>query len=300
MTDIRFDDRSGGRSSGAGQRPGSLSETDTCDAEAPSAPKDVLATVARAIQREVVPRLLVATRGRADERGGTHVAVAVSAADIEEFTQLVMAHDRRAASAFVEVLRDKGLPVSDVLLDLLAPAARLLGDLWMRDRCSFADVSLGLVRLQQIMRDITTPVRRTDHGDGRSRHALLFHFPREQHRFGLTLVQEMFLSSGWQVTTVAPASVEEATEVVRDAWFDVLGVSLGNDDLLNDLTSAISTWRRWSRNQALAVLVGGAAFLDHPERSGEVGADASAPNAKEAVKIAEDLVGVGMRTPRGN
>lgn len=300
MTDIRFDDRSGGRSSGAGQRPSSRSETDHCIAEVPAAPKDVLATVARAIQREVVPRLLVATRGRAEERGVSHGRVEVTAADIEEFTQLVMAHDRRAASAFIEALRDKGMPVSDVLLDLLAPAARLLGDLWMRDRCSFADVSLGLVRLQQIMRDITAPVRRVDHGDGRARHALLFHFPREQHRFGLSLVQEMFLSSGWQVTTVAPASVEEATEVLRDSWFDVLGISLGNDDLLNDLTSAISTWRRWSRNQALAVLVGGAAFLDHPERSGEVGADASAPNAKEAVKIAEDLVGVGMRTPRGN
>ncbi len=300
MTDIRFDDRSSGRSSGAGQRPGSRSDTEPCVAERKTEPKDVLATVARAIQREVVPRLLVATRGRAEERGGGLGNVTVTAADIEDFTQLVMAHDRRAAGAFIEALRERGLPVSDVLLDLLAPSARLLGDLWLRDRCSFADVSLGLVRLQHIMRDITGSGRRVEPGDGRTRHALLFHFPREQHRFGLSLVQEMFLCSGWQVTLVAPASVEEATEVVRDSWFDVLGVSLGNDDLLNDLTSAISTWRRGSRNQALAVLVGGPAFLDHPERSGEVGADASAPNAREAVKIAEHLVGVGMRSPRGN
>ncbi len=90
----------------------------------------------------------------------------MTAADIEDFTQLVMAHDRRAASAFVEALRDRGLPVSDVLLDLLAPAARLLGDLWLRDRCSFTDVSLGLVRLQHLMRDITGPAGGSNRATG--------------------------------------------------------------------------------------------------------------------------------------
>ena len=47
-----------------------------------------------------------------------------------------------------------GLPVERVLLDLLAPSARLMGEMWTADQVSFVDVTLGLSRIQQMLRQL--------------------------------------------------------------------------------------------------------------------------------------------------
>ena len=40
------------------------------------------------------------------------------------------------------------------MVDLLAPAARLLGEYWEDDRCDFVDVTMGLWRLQEVVHEI--------------------------------------------------------------------------------------------------------------------------------------------------
>jgi hypothetical protein len=47
-----------------------------------------------------------------------------------------------------------------VFIDLLAPSARRLGQHWEDDDCDFVDVTMGLWRLQEVMREVTMRFRR--------------------------------------------------------------------------------------------------------------------------------------------
>lgn len=299
MTDMRYDDRQNGWSSGTGaSAPG--------DARAKNGNGQIavddrlLVTIAKTIQYEVVPRLLMATRGKETDGAEPPPAEPVFPSEVDEFVSTVMFHDIHVAQAQIQALRDRGLKSADIFLGLLAPAARRLGDMWLLDRCSFAEVTLGLIRLQNIMRTMAPPAQMQELRDEQDRHVLLTSYPNEQHAFGITLVGQLFTEAGWRVTLMTPTRMTQVIDRLASEWFDLVGISLSNDDLIEKLTSAISQMRRRSRNRSIGVLVGGATFNGNSERYALVGANASASDGREAVKIAEGLVGLVPRSHAGN
>jgi MerR family transcriptional regulator, light-induced transcriptional regulator len=204
----------------------------------------------------------------------------------------VMSTDVQVAFVTVRALQDRGVPSATIFLSLLAPTARRLGDMWLSDQCSFADVTMGLVRLQQIMRGLSASVPRLTHRSHRQPSILLMRYANEQHTLGLSVVREMFQDAGWRTDLVTISRSDEAGQLLEDEWYDVVGVSLSNDDLLGPLASAISLLRRRSQNQAISVLVGGAAFNGQPGRGALVGADGAPEDGREAVRLANVLTGM--------
>ncbi|WP_163591271.1 cobalamin-dependent protein, partial [Klebsiella pneumoniae] len=79
------------------------------------------------------------------------------------------------------------------------------------------------------------------------------------------------------------AANEDVVSQVRDGWFDVVGLSLACEVLVPRMTEMIAGIRRHSRNPALRVIVGGPVFLADPGRVGQVRADATAHDARQAV-----------------
>lgn len=55
--------------------------------------------------------------------------------------------DNSEAIVFIEDMMDRGLLVERVMLGILAPSARLMGDMWTADLVSFVDVTLGLSKI---------------------------------------------------------------------------------------------------------------------------------------------------------
>lgn len=300
MTDIRYDDSPNGWSSGSSNG-SSAGEARLNNTDRQAVVDDrLLVTIARTIQYEVVPRLLMATRNKDPDGAPLAVAQAIAQPEVDEFVSAVMFHDVHVALDQIQGLRDRGLKSADIFLGLLAPAARRLGDLWLLDRCSFAEVTMGLVRLQNIMRTVAPPPRMQDLREQRERRVLLTVYPNEQHAFGITLVGQLFTEAGWRVTQMTPTRIGQVTERLSSEWFDLVGISLSNDDLIQKLTSAISQMRRKSRNRSIGVLVGGATFSGNPDLYATVGANASASDGREAVQIAEGLMGTASQSHAGN
>lgn len=299
MTDIRYDDRQNGWSSGSAPGASAPGEARAKAGNGQAVVDDrLLVTIAKTIQYEVVPRLLMATRGK--EGVDPSPPDTIAPTEVDDFVSTVMFHDIHVALAQIQALRERGLKSPDIFLGLLAPAARRLGDLWLLDRCSFAEVTMGLVRLQNIMRAVAPPPQMQDLRDEPDRHVLLTVYPNEQHAFGITLVAQLFTEAGWRVTLMTPTRIKQGIDRLSLEWFDLVGISLSNDDLIDKLTSAISQMRRRSRNRSIGVLVGGATFNGDPDRYALVGANASASDGREAVKIAEGLVGLAPRSHTGN
>jgi methanogenic corrinoid protein MtbC1 len=300
MTDIRYGDSRNGWSSGSstGTSPAGEARLKTNSGQVVVDDR-LLVTIARTIQYEVVPRLLMATRHK-EPGGASSASEAIAPQELDEFVSAVMFHDIHVALTQIEALRDRGLKSADIFLGLLAPAARRLGDLWLLDRCSFAEVTMGLVRLQNIMRAVAPPPRTQDPRGERERRVLLTVYPNEQHAFGITLVGQLFTEAGWSVTLMTPTRMAEVTQRLSSEWFDLVGISLSNDSLIEKLTSAISQMRRKSRNRLIGVLVGGATFNGNPDLYATVGANASASDGREAVLIAEGLMGAASHPHAGN
>ena len=242
-----------------------------------------MSQLARTIELEIIPRLMPAHRVAAEPAWRPAVLPrAVTEADIHQFAKLVLSHEEDVAVASVQTFLARGVSIERTFLDLLAPTARYLGHLWDEDLCNFTDVTVGLGRLQRVLRELSPALGLGVEHPAQGRRVLLLPSPGEQHTFGLVMVGEFFSRAGWNVTGGAE-------------WFDVLGFSLGAEVHLKALAGVISAVRDASCNRELAILVGGPIFASHPEFVGLVGADGMAADGREAPTLAEGLIAKATR-----
>jgi methanogenic corrinoid protein MtbC1 len=262
----------------------------------PDPAEQSLGQLTHAIEAEIIPRLLLARRALAPmQNEARRERESLGTDDVSEFSRLVLAHDVGVATAYIETIRARGVSLETIYLDLLSPTARLLGDLWNDDLCDFTEVTVGLWRLHQVVREFSPSFHADVQAGDRQRRALLVAMPGEQHTFGLVLMAEFFRRAGWDVWSGPIASSGELLSLVRTERFGMIGLSMSCGAQLHGLASEIHAVRRASLNRALGVMVGGSVFIDHPELVALVGADATAIDARQAVTQAESLVSLMAR-----
>lgn len=253
---------------------------------------DRLVKLVRTIEDEIIPRLVLARRA-APGAPGLPVLVGrlPNAADVADFTQLILANDVAVAASYVHGLRARGTPLETVFLELLAPCARRLGELWKTDRCDFTQVTVGLWRLHQLLRELS-PTFRTGETEHQSlgRRVLLAPAPGEQHMFGICIVAEFFRRAGWDVWGGPPTASGDLLGIVRSEAFAIVGLSLSGEARLDGLATRIREIRRASRNRSIRVMVGGQVFNERPQLVALVGADATAADGRQAPLQAKHLL----------
>lgn len=258
-------------------------------------PEQRLLRLTRTIEAEIIPRLLLSnTLATSIENGLETPDAAISHERVVEFTGLVLTHDTPAAIAYIERVRSRGTSLESLFLELLSPAARYLGELWKADLCSFANVTIGLSRLQQVLRAFSPAFENELDEWQHGKRALLVPARGEQHTFGLFMLEEFFRRSGWDVWGGSTTSTDDIVSIVRSERIDVVGFSLSCEGSLDDLAIDIRAVRKASRNQSVGIMVGGPAFIGHPERVGRVGADATANDGRQAVVLAQQFLTVAL------
>lgn len=252
-------------------------------------------SLSRLIECEIIPRLLVAHGGG---RQAVHEAPhddAITAADVEAFAPLALQVEADELLVHVDALVARGVSVDTLMVDLLAPAARLLGQFWEDDRCDFVDVTMGLWRLQEVVHDLSARVPTERHGWRHERCALFASMPGDQHSFGTVVLDELFVRAGWTTDRICDATTPQLVERVRGEWFDLVGLTISRDCHIASLSSLIRALRDASCNSGLCVMVGGRVFAGNAALADAVGADATAPDARAAVEVAGALVDRAMR-----
>lgn len=245
------------------------------------------------IEAEIIPRLMVAhsvSVGRETYQDPPLVST-LENVDIDDFARMVIRSDVSVAYSFIDALRAQGLELESVFLDVLTPAARRLGVMWEEDTVNFADVTVGLSKLQQILRELSPNTNTAADENFTGNRALLASVPGDQHTFGVFMVEEFFRRAGWDVVTCVLESSEELAELVGVERFDVVGFSTSRDDLLEQLADDVRRLYRVSKNPDIRIVVGGRCFRDDPALVQKVGADGTAADGREAVSLASTLVG---------
>jgi hypothetical protein len=216
-----------------------------------------LARLMRTIEGEIVPRLIVSRRLKAAAPvPQTMYTEVLDELDVKEFVRLLLAHDPAVASAYVTTVRNRGAALDAICLDLLAPAARELGLLWEEDECDFMQVTVGLCRLHQVLRELSPAFDCDESPEEGDRGILLVPFPGEQHTFGITLVAQFLRRAGWEVMQVSPDSVADLVTLTRQNFFALVGFrprprGAGGDDPRDPRAIAQSQNRGLGRRTAV-------------------------------------------------
>ncbi len=249
-------------------------------------PPDVIRPWARllgtAIESEILPRLLAAHR----QDGPVAAPVsghAPNQAEIAAFVQLIVADDVQSMRAIADRVIVQCGGRDALLHELLTPAARMLGDMWSADICDFMTVTLGVYRLDQIMKETATACCGRAARSGHENRILLLPAPGEQHSFGLGMVADAFREGGWCVRSGPAVTRAKLSRLARDEWFDVVGLSVTSDRHLKGLAACLRAIRAASCNPSLYIMLGGRAIMDSPERTRFLGADGTARDARQAV-----------------
>jgi methanogenic corrinoid protein MtbC1 len=246
------------------------------------------------LERAVIPRLVLqqGPSSAVDPAGGVAVPGSWLPAneDVTALAAMVLVREPAFVIEHVEALRLAGASLETIYLDLLAPAARTLGDMWTDDVCDFTQVTMGVWCLHQILHSYSHVFQSEGRPTEANRHILLAPAPGEQHTFGMAMVAEFFRRDGWQVSSGMQASVAELVELVRDNSFSVVGLSVGCGTRMEPIGQCIRQLRKASRNSALGILIGGPIFSENPELARFVGADATANDGRHATHQAARLL----------
>ncbi len=249
------------------------------------------------IESEIIPRLLMVHRATATtEQPMTSAATAIGGEDVARLETLLLTGDDGLARDFVMNLRAKGVGLETIYMELLAPAARYLGEGWDDDRLDFAHVTFGLARLHRLLHELRSDSVMPDfqEGDG-IRRILIAPAPQEQHTLGVLILCDFFRNDGWRVDEELGPTREDLAAMVEQTHFDALGLSISCDRWLEDARETVRSVRRASCNPNLRIILGGNAFVEDPDLARRLGADVVALNGRDAVAKMNELVRVTVK-----
>jgi MerR family transcriptional regulator, light-induced transcriptional regulator len=253
--------------------------------------------LAAVVEGQVIPRLMLAHKSANIEKTIDTAALIervetahlkIDPAIIEPFTALVLSGGVEDLEDFVVDMTVRGITTHDIYLDLMAPTARLLGQYWEDDICSFTDVTMGLGKLQTLLYRLSAshpPPRPHD----ASPSALFLTPEGSQHSLGIRMVEELFRDAGWRTICEINTPLPTLIDLVQQDSFDIIGISLSAQGQVEQTRFIIEKLREASQNPAVQIVVGGKLILDDPNLAQRLGADLSARDGKEAIVIATKL-----------
>jgi methanogenic corrinoid protein MtbC1 len=259
-----------------------------------SSNSDSEVVLADIIARTIVPELLVRNKD---------LLIAQSSdvghptdEDIVRLSSLILGPDNSDALEYINALRENGLTLDNLYLELLEPTARHLGELWIVDEVDFFAVTLGVGRLQRIVHHFADLDQVEPYDE--KRRALMLVPPGEDHTFGSQLVQRFLRAADWSVRALDGCETQKATDVVSREWIVVVGISISADVDVDDLRKLILSIKSHSLNPHIGIMIGGPMIVRRPELVSEVGADGEAQNAPAAVLLAETMLARGLEAAR--
>lgn len=204
---------------------------------------------------------------------------------------LALDGDDIGLNALMASLAEQGWDGETILMYLVEPAARALGDAWLCDDCTELDLTIGLSMLQlagHAVRHSPTPEAMRN-----SRYSILLATaPGEPHMLGSSLLADVLTDAGWQVDMAFPGSNEALVNQLGAQQPDAIDIALSDalprHHTIAKLRETISKSRAAAPDHWTVVSVGGRLFAEAAATAASVGADhARTSVAGSSVRLAE-------------
>jgi len=197
--------------------------------------------------------------------------------------------DRRRAFQVTDEAWNAGLNLGGIYLDLFQPALREIGRLWQENRISVADEHLATAITEAAMARAYERAFTWRSVMGRTIIAACADV--ERHEVGLRMLCDLLDLEGWHTTCLGAAvPVKSLVSMVQRRRPHVIALSATLSPHLPRLRTTIEAIREALTDERPLIIVGGRAFLDDPQLATRIGADLTAPNAVEAVRLLGERV----------
>jgi len=177
--------------------------------------------------------------------------------------------------AFADLLRElKRARVSAAALaDIYIPeAARRMGDAWQNDQMSWLDVSVGVGRMQSLLREIGMAWVADQAGDTGHGTVLLVVPDREQHTLGPMVAMGQLRRFGVSVCLRIAPSHNELRSLLAARQFDGVLISIATKDKLESVAKTVQFMKSVA-SKPLPIVVGGAVTPNVEDLAACTGAD---------------------------
>jgi methanogenic corrinoid protein MtbC1 len=212
-----------------------------------------------------------------------------------ELAELCQQGEGEAAGALIVQLRDRGVPIEALFLQVIQPAAQHLGQGWSDDRLSFTDVTIALGHLQQLFSSLLDDFQCIGPSDAPSTaetilpSAFFCTLPGATHRLGVQMVRAFFARAGWRTRLGQgdEAALVSQITAMRPA---LVGLSLNSETDLRSAGALILRVRNACRGFRPTIMVGGAAVPFFPKLVERLDADIVSGDATDALNRAVHLL----------
>lgn len=195
---------------------------------------------------------------------------------------------RAQAGSLVLGAADGGTDIRDLYMSVLQAAQVEIGRMWHRGEISVADEHFATATTEHVMSLLSA---RSPDRPSRNRRVVASAVAGDLHCLGVRMVAEFFEMDGWDVIYLgADMPAADVIGAVAGHRAHVLALSATSFLGLRGLGELIDAVRRAADVGAPKVIVGGAPFRLVPDLHEELGADATAPSAPEAVALANRLL----------
>ncbi|MEO0328198.1 MAG: cobalamin-dependent protein [Pseudomonadota bacterium] len=251
-----------------------------------------LAVVADLLHRKIIPNLLLNTKKRkkfTPADFSVEVPDMPSQVDISHFVALLLAGDEESAAQFIDKQLKLGTSGVEVYLGLLTDSARMLGNMWSSDECSFGDVTLGLTTLHKFARRYDAILENTIQKLQSPGSVYIVVVPGQTHVFGAIMLDVFFSIAGWSTRLSFDETEKEITNTLAGEEIDLVCLSAARDEDVDVCKSLIKSFKQAAVSSDLKVMVGGRPFIQRRELFRRTGADGTAVDALHALDLASEI-----------
>jgi MerR family transcriptional regulator, light-induced transcriptional regulator len=250
-------------------------------------PEDYRET-AEAFAGEAVSVLKSAPEGNgADPDNG-----AVLSPKARSFLKFLLAGDQARGREVIDKALAAGTPVREIYTGIFRPVLRETGRLWEHNEATIAQEHYVTAVIHQIMGQIRNRIASAGRKARKEKTVITACVGEELHEVGIRMVADFFEMEGWNVYyTGANTPGKSILSAVKSQKADVIALSITMPSRLPELHYLIRSLRADEDTVRVKIIVGGFPFGIVPDLWKQVGADAVAADADDAVAAATRLTG---------
>ena len=204
--------------------------------------------------------------------------------EINKLTNLLLDSKEGSFELAITVLKTHGASIDYIVLELIPEIARRFGKQWEDDSLSFAEVSMGVSKLERVIHKLDYLFQANQLDRQQNKAIFISGFPGSQHSLGTLIFANFLTFSGWQVHRPNQVNIDSIVYGVSSKMLQAIAISISTNQQLEQLPSLIDLLRQKSQNSKIIVLVGGPLYNRAPEAFNHIQADVKAFTPEESVQ----------------
>lgn len=210
------------------------------------------------------------------------------AEEARTYLGLLLDRKREEAADLIERLLEKDMPARDIYEHIFQKCLYEIGRLWETNQITVADEHYFTAATQLIISRFYSEIFATEKT---GRRLLACSVGGELHEIGVRMVADFFEMEGWDTSYLgANMPSSELIGTLKEHDYDLLAISVTMLPFLDRAGELIQKIRSDSEVSGTRIMVGGYPFQMEPDLWKRLGADGSAPSAREAVEKAPELL----------